>query len=110
MILERAPANPLHDVEQPAVGKPTDVVNWDDARVFERSEDTRFELETALHCRARDFVGDLDRNLAAERLINREIHRSHSSAANLFENCVSRRGKLGPDRGVFEPGHGSVGE
>ncbi len=54
VVAERLAADPLHDVEEPAVGEPAGVVDRDDARVFEPSEDARLAAEAAFEVCARD--------------------------------------------------------
>ena len=96
VIAKRAPADTLHDIEESPVGQPPEIVNGDDAGMLERGEDARLGPQAPFELGARERVGNLDRDLAVELLVDREIDRAHAAAADLFDHGVAARLELGP--------------
>jgi hypothetical protein len=104
MFSERPATNALHDVEQPAVGEPAGVVDGDDARVFEPGENASLVAQPAFEAGARQRVGNLDRDLATELFVERQIDRSHAATADLLDDCVAAGLELGPAPEGSQPG------
>ncbi len=105
---ERLAPDALHHVEEPAVGEPAGVVDRDDARVFEPGEDARLAAEPAFESRAGQRVGNLDRHLAPELVVDGEEDRSHAAAADLLDDRVAAGLELRPAPERPQPGDGRV--
>ena len=56
-----------------------------------RGEDARLAAQPAFEVRAGERVGNLDRDLAAELLVDGEEDRSHAAAADFFDDRVAAR-------------------
>ena len=113
-VFRQCPAvDSLHDVEQPAVGQPADVVDGHDAGMFECGQDARFGSQPMFECGGRDRIRDLDRHLAAEERVRRGVDRTHAATADLRGHGVTVGFELRPvgdraqavDGGVGECGH-----
>ena len=105
---QRPTPDTLHDVEEAAVGEPASVVNRDDAWVFEPGEDAGFASQPAFEVHAGERVRDLDRDLAAELLVDSEEDRSHAAAADFFDDRVAAGLELRPPAQRPEAGHRRV--
>ena len=78
--------------------------------MFEPREDARFVAEPLFDPVARDRVRHLDRDVAAERLVVREVDRAHAAAPDLARHDVAVRDELGPDGDRLQAGHRGVGQ
>src|SRR4029077_9721345 len=94
MRLERFASNQLHDVEEPAVGEPASVVDWDDTGMLETRERRGLRLEQSCDVGRSKSVRDLDGDVSCEEIVRRAIHRSHTAAPDLLDGDVSRRFEL----------------
>ena len=110
VLAQRHTSDAFHHVEQPPVGQPSHVVDRDDAGVFETGQNARLALEPAFQARARDRVGHLHRDLAAEHLVARQVDGPHASAAHFIDDDVAIRHKLRPGRDGLEASDGGVGQ
>ena len=107
-LVQRPAPDPLHDVEEAAIGEPAGVVNRDDAGVFEPGEDAGFASQPAFEVRAGERVGNLDRDFSAELLVDGEEDGAHAAAADFFRDRVAAGLELRPSAQRPEATHRRV--
>ena len=87
--IEAIAADALHRVEQPAVGQLAEVVDRHDAGMLEPREDPR------LVGFVRRALDDLERDLAVEHGVARQVDDAHAAAPEDRDQLVARAGDVG---------------
>ena len=108
--IETLAAHPLHRVEQTAVGELTEVVDRDDAGMFEAGEDARFLLEPRGGGRIDGPVEHLQGDVAIQRRVAREIYDRHAAAAEDGTDLVARAGEIGFGEDAVQAVEGGIGD
>ena len=104
------PCSALHHVERPAVGKHAEIVHGDDAGMLQAGDDPGLARQPGLELGRRQRVPDLDRHLAAERVVECRVDGAHAAAADLRGHLVAIGRELRPAGHGHQVLDGAVGQ
>jgi len=111
MLVEALAFHEFHGVEDAAVGESSNVVDGDDAGMFEKGEHAGFAEEAAseLAFVARDFE-DFESDATLKSLVLGGVDDAHAAASDLAKKAIARAGEIREVSAVAESIQGAIGK